>query len=330
MSRLPRGPASLAATFAVRGSGGEFVLGDAVSVTDCRGDPSLVLELIRAFQAGRRGADELLIAVYAPHIATCLRRYRHFYERDLDDLFQEGRLAVLDACARWDFDRGTASPASYVFKYIRGYIHRYAVTFESCVRVPVHAYDRSASGKTRRSAWLHEFQKTLSHAPICPLFTEFEERASPTGSWIATADPDEEAGPLEDLLFDQAQDRTDDLLASADLAAALRDCTLAVTASLDDRQRDVLARRLGPDGTEETLLEIGQDYGVSRERIRQIEHIALRTCRKRAKAMGCATVDFDCFRDWAAALVERVRGLGREPAECGDRARSSTGETEAA
>ncbi|HYX21695.1 MAG TPA: sigma-70 family RNA polymerase sigma factor [Thermoanaerobaculia bacterium] len=329
MSRLPRKPSALAAAFEARGRREAFALGDAVSVRDCQHDRKLALELILAFQAGRRGAEELLVEVYTPYIVKCARRFRRFYERDLDDFFQEGRLAVLDACARWDFSRETSSPSSYVFQYVNGYLRRYAITVESCVRVPVHTYDRrTCSPKaTKRSEWMREFQKTLSLAPICFLSCELEGRPAPAGRGIASPSEDEE--PLEHLLFDEDEERVDDRLATSDLAASMQASALLLSAILGDRERDVLMRRFGSDAPE-TLDAISKDYGVTRERIRQIENIALEAYRQRARSMRCFPEKFERFEDWVAALAERVRDPARERAEREIRARASTPEPEAA
>lgn len=327
MSRLPREPSALASVLAARREEDEFILGDAVSIKDCQGSPKLALELIQAFHDGQRGAAELLIEVYTPYVAKCVRRYSYFYARDLDDFFQEGRLAILDACARWDFERGSASASSYVFKYVNGYLRRYAMVAESCVRIPVHAYDKNKNGTSKRAEWLREFRKNLSLAPVCSLFSELEGRPVPAGYGIAL--PAAEEDQLVDALFDESEPRADELLADADLATSMRAMALSVTALLDERARDVLTRRLGSEP--ETLLEIGEDYDLSRERIRQIEEIALESCRVRAaKGMGCAPEKFDRYEDWAAALAEHVRGPGREQAEWEIRVRASTTSTKAA
>jgi RNA polymerase sigma-32 factor len=327
VSRLPRGPSALATVLAARRDGNEFALGDAVSVKDCQASPKLTLELIQAFQEGRRGAAELLIEVYAPYIAKCVRRYSYFYTRDLDDFFQEGRLAILDACARWDFDRGSTSASSYVFKYVSGYLRRYSMVAESCVRVPVHAYDKKRmDGATKRAEWIREFRKNLTLAPVCALFSDFGERNAPAGHGIARGEADD---ALEDLIYDEGAEGAEEILATAELSAAASSVTPSVTALLDDRARDVLARRLGDEP--DTLLEIGEDYGLSRERIRQIEENALEACRAHAiKGMRCAPEKFDRFEYWVDALAGHVRGPGREQAEWEARARASTSSTEAA
>lgn len=328
MSRLPRGPSALATVLAGRRDDeDEFILGDAVSIKDCRESPKLALELIQAFQAGRGGAAELLIEVYTPYIAKCVRRYSYFYARDLDDFFQEGRLAILDACARWDFDRGSTSASTYVFKYVSGYIRRYSMVAESCVRVPVHAYDKKRmDGATKRAEWIREFRKNLTLAPVCALFSDLDDRSAPAGHGIARG---EEGDAFEDLIFDEAAPRADDALADADLEAATRRVVPSVTALLSDRERDVLARRLGD--APETLLEIGEDYGLSRERIRQIEEIALGACRDRAaKGMRCAPEKFDRLEDWIDALEGHARGPWREQAAWEARARAYTSRTKAA
>lgn len=328
MSRLPREPSALVVALAARRDEDEFVLGDAVSVKDCQGSPKLALELIQAFQDGRRGAAELLIEVYTPYIAKCVRRYAYFYARDLDDFFQEGRIAILDACARWDFGRGTASASSYVFKYVSGYIRRYSMVAESCVRVPVHAFDRTRfDGTTERAEWIREFRKNLSLAPICSLFSDLEGRPAPVGHGIARSSEEDDA--LEDLIFDEEAEGAEEVFASAELVAVMRSVVPSVMALLNDRDRDVLARRLGD--APETLLEIGEDYDLSRERIRQIEENAFEACRAHAaKGMRCAPEKFDRFADWVDALEGHVRGPGREQAEWEARARASTSSTEAA
>jgi len=309
VSRLLEGPSALASVLAKR-SKRDFSLGDALSVEDLRRDPALVVELIRAYQAGRRGAAELLLEVYGPFIGSCLKRYVYFYGRDLEDFQQEAALAVLDACARWDFGRGTASPTSYVFKYVRGFMHRYAVLAESCVRVPVHAYDR----KRQASARMREFSRTLSLAPVCRLLSEYEgtpSRELPPlkGRGIAAASDEVGGEALEDLFFDEDAEGAEVVLAALDEGRSLPRVSEVLLALCDDREIDVVARRFADDAW--TLEEVGRSYGFTRERARQIEFKALGLCLDRARRI-LARARWDGYDGWLSMLVERVRAADRE------------------
>jgi RNA polymerase primary sigma factor len=239
---------------------------------------------------------------------------------------------VLDACARWDFERGTAAPTSNVFKYIRGFMHRYAVAAESCVRVPVHAYDR----RSRASARMMEFGKTLSLAPVCRMLSEYEGTPSNElyplkGRDVAGEDVLEEDEPIEGRFFDADAESAEEVLAEFDVARGAPRVVEALLALCDDRELDIVARRFADDSW--TLEEVGRSYGFTRERARQIENKALRLCLDRSRRI-LARADWDGYDGWLAVLVERVRAADRERRDPVPGARRSTpgepGTTEAA
>jgi RNA polymerase primary sigma factor len=100
---------------------------------------------------------------------------------------------------------------------------------------------------------------------------------------LNTALNDEDDGTIEDLIADPNQDRPDDRLDNEFLAKELS----SLLCSLDKREEEIIIARYGLNHTQpKTLEQIGQEYGLSKERIRQIEQAALRKLRNPARTVA--------------------------------------------
>ena len=135
------------------------------------------------------------------------------------------------------------------------------------MRIPVHVQDGAAGGTAAR-AFADRFDEMMSieglAAELRDVQTEFDAGYEPS-EWADAAD---NLGP-------SCHD-TDEYLD----ARVLEETVSSVLAHLDAREALVLKARCGIDGDRQTLEEIGCGLGVTRERVRQIEKIALEKCRR--------------------------------------------------
>jgi len=214
-------------------------------------------------------------------------RYRAMTELSNEDLFQEGIFGLMRAVERFDHERGFKF-STYATWWIRQTITRAMADRGLLVRFPVHVMER-----------VHRLRRALR------ILTRVNDGRPPSRKQLG-----EELGwPPEDIQFLLDLSRyvsvstetpvagTEDFLIGDTLVCAepgpaelaeLEDLAAAVRRSLEDlvpRERDIIERRFGiGDDEDMTLEEVGKHYGLTRERIRQIESKALRKLRHPSRA----------------------------------------------
>jgi RNA polymerase sigma-32 factor len=197
------------------------------------------------------------------------------------DLIQEGNVGLMKAVRRFDPERGVRL-ASFAIHWIKAEIHEYILRNWRLVKVATTKAQRKLffnlrsmkkSSATLSPAEVDEMAKTLDVKASDVV--EMEQRMQGRDLTIdpAPEDGEERAGPIA-FLADAAEGPADELerrqvevLESEGLASAL--------AGLDDRSRRIIEARWLREGETRTLHELADEFGVSAERIRQIEAKAL-------------------------------------------------------
>ncbi|HET6613906.1 MAG TPA: sigma-70 family RNA polymerase sigma factor, partial [Kofleriaceae bacterium] len=217
-------------------------------------------------------------------VVSVARRYAHG-GLPLADLIQEGNLGLIKAVTRFDHRRGFRF-STYATWWIRHAIGRAVADKGRTVRLPVHMLEsRQRIGKTTR-----ELSIKLGRAPTVEELAEATELA-PERIERVLAHAADHAISLDAQLGDEDErsrldvfqsPTEDDTTPFDDLAArSLADHVRGLLHTLKPIEADVIRRRFGlDDGREVTLQEIANAYGLSRERIRQIQEQALGKVRQ--------------------------------------------------
>ena len=238
-----------------------------------------------------KAAREQMLKAHLRLVVSIARKYWRRSSLDLLDLIQEGNMGLMHAIEKFDYRRGVKI-STYAVWWIRQSIARAIADQARTIRIPVHMTE-SATKVLRERRRLYQKEgrdprpdeiAARMGVPIARVEQVLSMVQEPT-SLDAPVGEDGDA-TLGDLI--RAPNAVDPQAAAE--ASALRKVVAEALDGLTPREQRILRMRFGIGGTtDHTLEEIGKEFGVTRERIRQIEAKALDKLRNPARAHRLAT-----------------------------------------
>jgi RNA polymerase primary sigma factor len=236
------------------------------------------MELRRVMRKGAQAKDDFLTANLRLVVANA-RRYANTSGIDFLDLIQEGNLGLIRAVEKFDWRKGFKF-STYATWWIRQAITRAIADKSRTVRIPVHLHDTLAAVRAAQASLKAELGRD-------PRPEEIAEEAGVTADKVSLEQPiGEDGAQLGDFIEDEDAADPVQMTEEMDVANSLR---ISID-RLPEREGRILALRYGfYDGVPRTLEEIGDEFNLTRERIRQLEKLAL--CRLRHPSFGIREAD---------------------------------------
>ena len=244
------------------------------------------IELAARIKKGDKKAREQMIKANLRLVVKIARDYEGI-GLPLLDLISEGNIGLMKAVERFDPAKG-GKLSTYGSWWIKQSIKRALANQSKTIRLPVHLVDKIS--KMRRTAM--RLQEEFGREPTDE---ELGEELGITASRVsqmrmaairpASLDApigDEDSNNFAEVVQDESADTPYEQLEEKTVTRMLQE----MVKTLDQRESTILRARFGLDGgSEKTLEEVGEKFGVTRERVRQIQNIALKKLRKMIEKM---------------------------------------------
>ncbi|UTC24135.1 RNA polymerase sigma factor RpoD [Candidatus Comchoanobacter bicostacola] len=254
---------------------------------------AIIKEITHGEMVTRQAKDEMIEA----NLRLVISLAKRFTNRGLQflDLIQEGNIGLMKAVDKFEWRRGFKF-STYATWWIRQAITRAIADQARTIRIPVHMIEtinklhrlqRDIMQKTGKEASLEELSK-LMEMPIEKI-VKIMKISEPVSTETPIGDNKDEGGSfLSEFMEDKSDTPVDNSMKSA-----LHESIVEMLEGLTPREAKVLRMRFGLKmNTDHTLEEVGKQFDVTRERIRQIEAKALRKLRHPSRSQK-----LESFRD---------------------------------
>lgn len=239
------------------------------------------VDLAARIKRGDKEARTLMIKANLRLVVKIAQDYSN-YGLPLQDLISEGNIGLMKAVERFDPAKG-GKLSTYGSWWIKQSIKRALANQSKTIRLPVHMVDKIA--KLRRiSRMLTEAigreptdEELCEETGISPKKLTMLKRAAQRPTSLDAPVGDDESSSYSEIIGDERAVNPLDALSDKNMRGELED----LLEVLNERESKIIDARFGLGGkTPMTLEEVGREFGVTRERIRQLQNIALDKMRK--------------------------------------------------
>lgn len=236
--------------------------------------------------AGDKDVRRRLIEGHLGIVYALARTYARRWNVPLEDLIQEGAMALVQAVDHYDPGRGMKL-STYATWWVKQAIRRAAMAYARPVKIPERVWDRALDLSQAEQSLRFDLGREIRARDLSGALGWSDEELKEVRRAVLPAASledrvGEDADELGELLPDSGAEDPFEAVARKDARHRLAEAL----ASLPERERRVVSERSGFDGPSRNLVEVGRRLGVSRERARQLESSALRALHGRRKELG--------------------------------------------
>jgi len=258
--------------------------------------PAEEIALARRVRKGDKKAREQMIKANLRLVVKIARDYEGLGV-PLLDLVNEGNIGLMKGVQRFDPRKG-AKLSTYASWWIKQAIKRALANQAKTIRLPVHVVDKLTHMR-RKEVSLREAldreptdEELAQELGLDPRRVKQYREASKAPVSLDAPVGDDESSRVSEVVADPGASLPSDRLVQETDLALMRE----ILAKLPERERTIVALRFGLDNdSEETLEEVGARFGLTRERIRQIQEQALKKMRAEFQERNQVTVEDDAF-----------------------------------
>lgn len=227
---------------------------------------------------GQRARDKMILANMRL-VVSIAKKYAHS-NLELSDLIQDGSMGLMKAVDRFQVERGFKF-STYATWWIRQSISRSISDTSRTIRLPVYIHDMLSVVRKIKRHYANEH----GMEPDIEIISEISGIPASTLKMLElynadTISIDQSVGDDDSTLVDVVKDTKNPTPEEYHKFKVLEAYVISILEELTKREREVIKMRYGIESDKKTLEEIGKIFGISRERVRQIESKAIKKLKK--------------------------------------------------